>query len=406
MKLFFTLLLLVGVIVSAKAQVAATDRTFEKARELASAENYEQAIEILEILQDSLPNNKDYKIYLARVYGWKKDYPAAIETLIPLTEAEDFSEEAIKVMVTTQVWAGNFEEVVKYSNMALTKYEKPHFQLQKAIALEALDRDEEAKETLKEMMLKEPENKEAQALQTRIFQKNKEYISLSYLNTSFSDPGFKPWHLAHLEYKKDIGNVPVLARLNYGNLFGLEGSLFEVDAYPKSGSNSYLYINAGAAINTPIFPEIKAGVEYFQSLNEKFEISLGGKYLGFQETQVILLTGGITYATENNLRFNYKPYFTHTKSNWLTSHTLALRINNPVKESFIQVDLQYGSIPYAFVTSSAFTEVTSLRLGMQYHFRITENILIQPVVMYEYEEYFPSLYRNRFNSQIITFFRF
>ncbi|MBZ9729438.1 YaiO family outer membrane beta-barrel protein [Salegentibacter sp. JZCK2] len=406
MKLFLTLCLFVGVIVSAKAQVIPADRTFEKARELANAEKYDQAIEILEILQDSLPTNKDYTIYLARVYGWKNDYPAAIEILTPLIEVEDFSEEAIKVMVTTQLWAGNFEEVIRYSNVALAKYKKSHFQIQKAIALEALDRDKEAKEILKDVMLNKPENKKAQALQTRIFQKNKEHISLSYLNTSFSNPGFKPWHLAHLEYKRNLGNVPVLARLNYGNLFGLEGSLFEVDAYPKTGSKSYLYLNVGAAINTPIFPKFRGGLEYFQSLNKNFEISLGGKYLDFQETQVLLLTGGITYSTKHNLRFTYKPYLSHTESNWLTSHSLALRINNPVKESFIQFDLQYGSIPYAFVTSSAFTEVTSLRVGMQYHFRITENILIQPVIMYEYEEYFPSLYRNRFNSQIITFFRF
>ena len=200
--------------------------------------------------------------------------------------------------------------------------------------------------------------------------------------------------------------MPVLARFNYANLFGLEGSLFEMDAYPKTGANSYLYLNAGAAINTPLFPKIKGGLEYFQSLNENIELSVGGKYLGFEETEVLLFTGGITYSTKNNLRFNYKPYLTNTENNWLTSHSLAFRITNPLKESFLQFDAQYGSIPYAFITSSAFTEVTSLRLGLQYHFRISENILLQPVVMYEYEEYFPSMFRNRFNTQIITFFRF
>lgn len=406
MKLFLTLCLFAGIIVSANAQVTPANSTIENARELANAGHYDRAIEILEILQDSIPHNHDYKIYLARVYSWKKDYPKAIEILTPLTKAEDFSREAIQVMVSTQLWAGNYEEVIRYANLALTKYNDLHFPFQKAKALGQLDRDKEAKEILKQVLLMEPDNKEAQALQTTIFQKNTQHISLSYLNTSFSDPGFNPWHLAYLEYKRNLGSVPVLARLNYGNLFGLEGSLFEVDAYPKTGANSYLYLNAGAAIDTPIFPKIKGGLEYFQSLNENFELSVGGKYLGFEETEVLLFTGGITYSTKNNLRFNYKPYLTHTESNWLTSHTLAFRITNPVKESFLQFDAQYGSIPYAFVTSSAFTEVKSFRLGLQYHFRITENILIQPVFMYEYEEYFPSLYRNRFNSQIITFFRF
>ncbi len=79
---------------------------------------------------------------------------------------------------------------------------------------------------------------------------------------------------------------------------------------------------------------------------------------------------------------------------------------NLAHRTFEKTREQYGSIPYAFVTSSAFTEVISLRLRFQYYFGITENMLIQPVFMYEYEEEFPSMYRNRFNSQIITFFRF
>lgn len=395
-----------GMIISAQGQNSPAQENFEEAKELAANGEYDRAIKLMEDLRVLFPQNDDFSIYLARVYSWKKDYTKAIDILTPLTKAENTSEEAVEVMITIQLWAGNFEEVIQYSNLAFTEYRNRQFQIQKAVALEGLNRDMEAKKILKETILYDPENTEARALQTRIFQKNKNQISFSYLNTSFSDPGFKPWHLSYVEYKRDLGNVPVLARLNYGTLFGLNGSLFEVDAYPKTWENSYLYLNAGAAIDTPIFPQIKGGLEYFQSLNENFEISVGGKYLGFEETEVLLLNTGITYSTRSNLRFNYKPYLTQTEGNWLTSHSLAFRVTNPVRESFLQFDLQYGSIPYAFVTSSEFTEVTSLRLGVQYHFRLTENILIQPVFMYEYEEYFPSRYRNRFNSQIITFFRF
>ena len=109
MKLFLTLCLFAGIIVSANAQIPTTHKNFDKARELANAGQYDRAIEILEILQDSLPENHDYKIYLSRVYGWKKDYPKAIDILTPLTEIEDFSREAVQVMVTTQLWTENYE---------------------------------------------------------------------------------------------------------------------------------------------------------------------------------------------------------------------------------------------------------------------------------------------------------
>lgn len=406
MKLFLSLCLILGTLLSATAQISPVEITFAKAKELAVAGDYDKSIKVLETLRDSLPQNTDYTIYLARVYGWKKDYQRSIATLTPLTGGVDPPEEALQVMVSTQLWAENYEEVIRYSNLAEKKHNNPYFQIQKAKAQAALDRKEEAKETLSELLRREPNNIEARALQTQIFQQSTQHLALSYLNTSFSDPGFKPWHLAYLEYKKNFGNVPVLARLNYANLFEKQGSLFEVDAYPKTGKKSYLYLNAGAALNTPIFPKFRGGMEYFQSLNKRFEISIGGKYLAFEDTDVVLLNAGITYNTKNNLSFNYKPYLTHTESAWLTSHSLALRINNPIQENFVQVDLQYGSIPYAFVTSNAFTDVTSLRLGIQYRFRLTKDILLQPVFMYEYEEYFPSMYRNRFNSQLITIFRF
>ncbi|WP_168194568.1 YaiO family outer membrane beta-barrel protein [Antarcticibacterium arcticum] len=406
MKIFLWVCLLVGTIFSSTAQIKPAEITFARAREFAVAGDYAQSIKVLEILRDSLPQNTDYSIYLARVYGWNKDYPAAITILKPLIDSVDPPEEALHVMVNTQLWAGNYEEVIKYSNLAQLKYKNSYYQIQKARALAALNRNDEAEDTLQEVLRMEPDNKEARALKTQIFQQRTEHIALSYLNTSFSDPGFKPWHLAYLEYKRDLGKVPVLARFNYADLFEKQGSLFEVDAYPKTGKNSYLYLNAGAALNTPLFPKFRGGIEYFHSLNKHFEISIGSKYLAFEETDVVLLNAGLTYNTKNNLSLNYKPYFTQTEGDWLTSHSLALRITNPIKENFVQIDLQYGSIPFGFVTSTAFTDVTSLRLGLQYRFRLTKNILVQPVFMYEYEEYFPSMYRNRFNSQLITILRF
>lgn len=390
---------------SIRAQKIPAEQLFKSAKEQAAAKNYTSAIEILEHLKDSLPENKDFRIYLARVYGWQEDYSKAIAILAPLTEPNDFSKEAVEVMVTIQLWAENYEEVIRYSNLALQKYPLISIRMKKAIGLKTLGRREEAKEILKEILDKNPQNQDALALQTSIFRENENHISFSYLNTSFSSPGFNPWHLSYLEYKKRLRSVPTLVRLNYGNLFNQEGVLFELDAYPQISDNSYLYANAGAAINSRIFPQFKAGIEYFWSIYEGIVISIGSKYLAFEDNKVLLLTGGASYTSKNNLRIIYRPYLTNSGSKWFLSNILALRISN-VKESFLQFDLQYGSVPYAFYTSEAFTNLTSLRLGIQYRFRLTEKILLQPAFMYEYEEYLPSQHRNRFNSQIISTFRF
>lgn len=404
MKSFLILFFFLGFF-SVKAQEVPAAQLFENAKKQASSGDYSSAIKILERLTDSLPGNKDYRIYLARVYSWQGNYSKAISILTPLSEPRDFSNEAIAVMITTQLWAENYEEVIRYSNLALEQYPTISMKMNRAIALDALDRRKEAKEILKEILTEDPQNRDALALQTAILKKNSDHVSLSYLNTSFSNPGSSPWHLSYLEYKTDVGAVPALARLNYGNLFDQQGTLLEFDVYPKLSDKSYFYLNAGAAINSAIFPQFKAGIEYFQSLDKGIAFSVGSKYLAFENNKVLLFTGGASYTTKNNLKINYKPYLTNTENNWFLSHTLALRITN-IKESFLQFDLQYGSVPYAFYTSNAFTDLTSFRLGIQYRFRLAENILLQPVFMYELEEYYPSLHRNRFNSQIITTFRF
>lgn len=407
MKLFFLILFLVfRCIFSLEAQEISVDQQFEISKEQAYSGDYETAIEMLQHLTDSIPQNTDYKIFLARVYGWNEDYSEAISTLLPLIEDSDFEEEIMKLMVTTQLWAKNYEEVIRYSNLAMTKNDTVFFKMEKAKALKAMNRDIEAKEILKDVLRENPDHKEATAIRTEIYKKKANHISFSYLNTSFSDPGFSPWHLAYLDYKRSVGNVPVLARFNYGNLYGLEGALFEIDAYPKLGKNSYLFLNAGTAIDTPIFPQFRAAAEYFLSLNGGFAISMGSKYFHFKNDQVLLFTGEMALTTKNNTKIAYRPYLADVNDNWFLSHTLAYKITNAVKESFIQFDVQYGSVPYVFFTSNAFTDLTALRVGVQYQFRLTETILVQPNFMYEYEEYLPSEYRNRFNSQIITTFRF
>ena len=404
MKPILVLLLFLG-FSSIRAQGIPAEQLFNNAKEQAASGDHSSAIKIIEKLTDSFPENNDFRIYLARLYSWQKNYSRAIAILAPLTEFNDFSRVAMEVMVAVQLWAENYEEVICYSTLALQKYPTISMKMNKAIGLEALGRRKEAKKILEEVLNEHPQNQDALALQTSIFKKNEDHVSFSYLNTSFSSPGFSPWHLSYLELKRDLRSVPALARLNYGNLFGQEGILLELDVYPKISDNSYLYVNAGAAITGAIFPQFKAGIEYYQSLQKGIAISIGSKYLAFEDNKVLLLSGGASYTSKNRLRINYKPYLTNAESNWFLSHTLALRLTN-VKENFLQFDLQYGSMPYAFYTSNAFTDLTSLRLGIQYRFRLTENILLQPVFMYEYEEYFPSQYRNKFNSQIITTLRF
>ena len=405
-KLFCSLFLGICLFGPLKAQERLSEVKFETAQEKAAAGNYEASIALLQELSKDFPGNYDYQLYLARVYSWNRDYPEAILILESMMKEGDYNPELMQLMVSMQLWAGNHREVVSYSDKALQKEDNHFYRIQKATAHMELKEEKQALQTLEAVLQEEPQHREALYLQTQILKRKTQHLSLSYLNTSFSGPSAAPRHLGYLEYKRNLGSVPMLARLNKGHLHGQTGSLFEVDAYPKVSASSYLFLNAGAALDADIFPHFKAGAEYYMALKNRMGLSLGSRYLQFEEEEVLMFTGELSYHTQNDMKFSYRPYLSQSSEKWFLSHALALKLTDPLKESFWQLDLQYGSVPYAYYTSSDFSDLSAFRMGLQHQFRLAGSFLVQPVAMYEYEEYLPSEFRNRFNLQLITTFRF
>lgn len=378
---------------------------FQEAKEQAYLQQYEPAIETLLDLIATYPDNLDYPIFLARVYSWKKSYTKAIALLEPMMKNAP-PEEALGLMIQVQLWATHYEEAIRYADLALSQDPNTPYRIQKAQALFELERLEESRELLSQILEKQARNQKALALQTQIFKSKKQELKVSYLNTSFSNPGFQPWHLASVGVKTHLGSVPVLVRGNYGRIFSREGFQAEIDAYPKVSRKSYLYLNAGSSINGSVFPDLRGGLEYFQAVSSSVNLSLGGKYMKFPETDILLYTGQFAYTFKNGTRLSYRPYLADIAQAWTLSHALSIRFAESLKENVLQVDLQYGTVPYEYFTSGTFTDLRTARAGIQYQFRLSGEILLQPLLMYEFEEYLPDQHRNRFNSQILATYRF
>lgn len=389
------------------AQNFSNNELFQQARQMAFSEDYKGAIQLLSSLHEENPENSDYSIFLARVYGWEKNYPQAISILEKvITKNFSFPQEALEVMTTIQMWAGNYSEVLKYSNLGIEKTEDPIFKVQKAKALVFLNRPHEAKKVLSEVLDVNKSNETALGLYTEIVQNYTHVFSASYTNTTFSSPPGVPWHSAWIYYKTNLGKIPVLAKYQFGKIYDRKGSQIEIEAYPKIARSGYFHLNAAVGLNNEVFPEFRAGAEYYHSINSKFDVSGGGRLLAFDSQNVYLLTGQVGYTTSKNLKFIYRPYGALTNDTWNLTHSLSLAISNPLKENIWRLDLQYGSIPYEYITESSFSNLETFRIGLQHQWRVSGNLLLCPIFMYENEEFLPSENRNRFNLQLITIFRF
>lgn len=391
---------------SQSAQGQNPDSVMNIARNLAAGQEYSRALALVTDLHRAYPENQDYIIYLARLYYWSKEYAKAKELLIPLTLPEPAGQEAYDLMIQVEYQLGAYPAVIEkcQRGKALFPTQVHFYGFQEALALEKTGKDEEAKKILDEIPATAPNRRDAVYLRTQILRKQKNTIAAGYLNTSFNNPGFAPWHLAHLEYFRKTSSFAIGGRLNYGHLFGADAVQIEADAYPRIGKSAYLFLNAGYSGAERIFPRYRLGGEFFQDIG-RYNFSIGSRYLDFKIQEVLLLTGSaaINYG---DWKIGYRNYVLRAEKEWIVSHVLNFRKSLEYRESYIQLDLQYGGTPYYFFASDDFSRISAWRAGINGVFRIGDHTFLQPVLMYEREEYIPDTYRNRFNVQWIISKRF
>jgi len=158
----------------------------------------------------------------------------------------------------------------------------------------------------------------------------------SRLFTSFYDPQFQNSLSGIVNYKK--GSVHL--RANYAYRFEENALQLESDWYPKLNEKSYLYVNYGYSA-TALFPNHRAGLEYFTNLPKAWEASLGGRFLSFAENNVPIYTASVGYYYGNyysSLRGFYVP-----KKEGSPALSTSFRTRRYLKTAFQYLDLELGA---------------------------------------------------------------
>lgn len=376
------------------------------ARQWAEQKEYHKAIPVIIQLKQQYPEDKDIALFLAHLYYWSFSYTDAREVLIPLADPVSGNEDAFELLIRIEFQLEHYENVVNKSEEGKRAFPSRlnFFLFQQALAFEKLNEDKKALVALSQLTGDYIHSRDVAYLKTQIFKKNNNTVSVGYLNTSFNQPGFAPWHLAHLEYLWRSSSIAVGGRLNYGYLFGGDAAQAEIIAYPKLSRHSYLDINAGYSAAERIFPIWRLGAEWFND-QKRINYSLGARYLDFRTIQVLMLTShlGVNFKA---WKTGYRYYEVRQNEHWFASHIITLRRSFELRESYVQLDLQYGAIPYYFFSTDIFSRIKAYRIGLNGMIRIRDNFFIQPVLMYEREEYIPDTFRNRYNFQFIFSKRF
>ena len=404
MKLLYYTIFLLLISPVVLAQENTIDEVMRHAKREVEKGNYDVALALTEPLSAKFPENEEIKIYNGRIYSWKKDYNASIKILAPMADRTNPSPDALLAIINTYYWSEQFDKCITYCDRYLAIEPNSLDVLRiKVTCLEKLNRDEEALAIIEKVSITDNSTQAFRGVRTLIGEKAKNAISASYLNISTSNPGQSPLHYGYVEYSHKFTKSALVGRANVGHVNGDTQMLFEADYYQTFPKKNYLYVNGGVSTGETVFPVAKAGVEYYFVPHKKFDYALGVRYMHFETEDVTLLTGQLAYHIGANT-IAYRPYYDTT--NELFSHVLSFQNTNEEKESIIRFELQYGNVPYLYLYNNLTQPLRSYRAGIQYQRRLGNSFFIRPVFLYEYEEYLPDAYRNRFNVQVILTKRF
>ncbi|WP_294959825.1 tetratricopeptide repeat protein [uncultured Flavobacterium sp.] len=404
MRYIYRCILLLFISSIAIGQEINVEETLVNARQEAEKGNYDKALSLIEPLRTKYPENEDVQTFAGRIYSWKKDYKTAVKVLSPMADRNNPNPEALQALINVYFWTEDYEKCISYCDKYLAIDPKSVEVLKiKATCLEKLNRDQEALDLIEKSAYIDNSTQAFRGIRTLIGRKAKNAVSASYLNISTSDPGQPPFHYGYVEYSHKFSKSAIVGRANIGNIGSETQMMFETDFYQTFSNKSYLYANAGVSTGETIFPVAKAGLEYYFAPQKKFDFSLGARFMHFDADDITLLTGQVAYNA-GIYSFAYRPYY--DVSNELFSHVLSVQRVNEEKERLIRLELQYGNVPYLYLYNSFTQPLKAYRAGIQYQHRFGDSFFVRPIFLYEYEEYTPREYRNKFNVQLIVTKRF
>jgi YaiO family outer membrane protein len=269
------------------------DSLFTVAKEKGAKKKYEKAEEICKQIL-SVKEDEDVRFYLGLLYSWDGKYDDARRELNNVQEKQPSNKEIIVARANVELWSKNPQTALQILNKALVDFpDDEEFLYMKALALVDLKKIDEAIAVLEHLLKLYPANEKAQKLLKSLkVSKKKNSISANYVNDFFDNGNI--WTSGYIQYGRKIPLGELLARVNYAHRFGLYGLQYEADAYLRTSSSNYVYLNAGFS-NASLFPRYRAGFEFFQALPYNFEASLGFRYFWFNSatSQVLVHTGSI-----------------------------------------------------------------------------------------------------------------
>ncbi len=376
---------------------------FKRARELAFADNREEARNICyEILKQN-PKFYDARILIGRTFAWDKNFKSGREELRKVLDEDFDNSDAIFAMVDLEKWAGDLKKAIFYCEYGQSFFPNNEaFLVQKVSLLQELGDESKSLQVLDELMELNPSNEDGLALMNKYKSSRMIYKAIyEHDYEYFDEPYTRKWHLSSFQLARRNSWGTLIGKINLGDIISDGESFwsnevakqFEVDAYPRVSKKSYAYLNYGYSPDN-LFPTHRAGTELYHKLPKAFEVSGGMRFLHFNSDggnkNIYIYTASVG-KYYRNYWFSFRTYLTPNNGNVSQSYWLTTRRYLRDSKNYIGLELATGVSPDESRGNFSSVDVykyKSRKFRLSYQDRLgTDRLLYLLKFGYEREEY-------------------
>mgnify|MGYP005849830847 CR=1 FL=1 len=291
MKIIFTIIFIITLFATSFGQIN-TDSIFDLATKHAQNKNYNKAIEEAKTVLEIQPERYDVIIYIANVYAWSKEYKTAIEYIDKAYLLTQNNKELYDAWLNILLWSENYSKLLEIADLAQKNgyLDTYNIVLKKSLAHKALSQYDSGI-----LLIETHENyldsATIKSLYDETLMLNKKMaVSVYYSVDLFENNTPTPQHFAFFDFAYKFKTHTIISRLNYANRFNTYDFQAEADYYFAFKNGHYIYSNYGYGIRNELFPQHRAGLEYYFSFYNTFEASIGGRYLYSSGRNIYIIT--------------------------------------------------------------------------------------------------------------------
>lgn len=373
-------------------------------------EQFRQVIEQAKTALEAEPANGDLMILIANNYAFQKKSDSALIYIRKAEQINYYNDDLFDAWLNILFWAHRYDALVQTTALA-KQYNYSHTEnllRKQLIAYTELRAYEEGIN-----LAEDPENKEylkvkdISNIYSNLLMKRNTNVLSAFYSLDFFDH-HAPQHLANIGYSFAVGKHTLVLRGNYADRFQMNDLQLESDFYLQLKNKSYMYFNYGYAFDATLFPQHRAGYEYYLPLKNKMEASLGGRFMSYANSQAYIATGHLEkYMGKHWVAF--RPFYVFQKDGNSLTMLLDYRYYGENPLNYWGIEFGFGNSPddnrYATQQNASFNSLEAYKVKVERNIMLNRISDIRIGIGYSREEFKTNTFRNRYLIELGYRFR-